>query len=96
MAANLSPSVTVTVAAAEFAQPVATPATLPASGGSVVISGTTSDPDGTSYALYLAGADTTLRTTSSGGAYAFPAFPVPANTALSAETLVFTVGAPPS
>jgi hypothetical protein len=88
---GVSPPVTVVESGTEFDQPVATPNTLPSSGGSVVISGNTSDPDGTTLHLLLGGADTGVTTTSSGGSYAFPAYTVPANTSFEAETLTFTV-----
>jgi hypothetical protein len=95
MAASFSPAVTVTEAGAEFAQPVASPASLPSTGGAVVISGTTSDPDGTTYYLYANGVDTGVSTTSSGGAFTFPAYTVAPNTSISPVTISFTVSTTP-
>jgi hypothetical protein len=86
-----SPPVTVTEAPAEFDQPVATPATLPNTGGPVVVSGNTTDPDGTTFHLLVNGTDSGLITTSSGGAYSFPAYTVAPNPALTPATVTFDV-----
>ena len=78
-----SPAVSVSVAPAEFDTPVADVSTEPAAGGPVVVSGHTSDPDGTVLTLLDNGTPTPITTSASGGSYSFPPYTLPPNTTLS-------------
>lgn len=86
-----SPAVVVTEAPADFDQPVATPPSVPNTGGDTVISGNTSAPDGTVLHLFVGTTDTGLTATAAGGKYSFPAYSIPTNTTLSSVQDSFTV-----
>lgn len=91
MAANLSNALSVTEAGIPVTITISASTTSePASGGPVTISGTTNEPDGTTFTLNVNGADSGLPpVTSAGGAFTFT-YTIPANTATIPVTYTFT------